>query len=161
MNNIRSLAGVIEKSFMSLAAIVVLDFVLLLVSREYRDVLGTTEGISGAVWRIVLDIGMIAIYGLMYFKVNRNSRILSPLLVCHGLLYGSLGAALCLPWGGYFIAPLTPVGLLYLGSILWVPHGYFVALVVAVVFVTFNIFLVWAGVKLKNQVGLDRMERES
>lgn len=53
--------------------------------------------------------------------------------------------------GRFFLAPLTPVGLLYLGS-MWTPFGYGGSLGVAGIFVVFNIYLMWVGLTSTSSV---------
>ena len=132
--------------FACFGVLATLDVVMLLSSGEYRDVLGVTHGVSDIfnIGRIVIDGSMIVFYGLVYLKM-RDGSVLSRLMVWHGLLYGLLGVTLCIPWGGFLLAPLTPVGLLYLGALLWTPLSYPGALGVAGAFIVFNIYLVWAG----------------
>jgi hypothetical protein len=143
--------------FACLGALALLDVVLLLSTEEYRNALGVTPGVfdSFNLGRIILDVLMSVFYWMVYVKI-REGRVLSSLMVWHGLLYGLLGAALCfLPWGGLFLAPLTPVGVLYLGAILWTPFQLPGALGVAVAFVAFNTYLVRAGLtsgKLQKKV---------
>jgi hypothetical protein len=94
--------------------------------------------------RIVIDGSMIVFYGLVYLKM-REGGVLPRVMLWHGLLYGLLGFGLCLPWVGDFLAPLTPVSLLFLGAIIWTPFHYYGALGVSGAFVLFNIYLIWAG----------------
>ena len=86
---------------------------------------------------------MIAFYGIVYVKM-RKGAILPRVMLWHGLLYGLIGLILCLPWT-YVFAPLTPVGVIYLGMFFWTPFGWPGAQGVAAAFVAFNIYLVWAG----------------
>lgn len=123
------------------------DIVLLAYSNEYRNFFGVVRDISGVMWRIIPDIVLILFYGLIFWKI-RNGIFLPRLMVSHGVLYGLLGIAMCLPWGGYFLAPFSPIGLLYLGSILWSPSGYFLSLGIAIVFIASNLYLIRLGLSV-------------
>ena len=138
--------GCVRIGFACLGAFAALDVVMLLSSGDYRNTLGRTHGVSDSfnIGRILIDGSMIAFYGLVYLKM-REGGVLPRVMVWHGLLYGLLGVLLCFPWGGFFLAPLTPVGLLFLGAIIWTPFDYYGALGVAGAFVVFNIYLIWAG----------------
>jgi len=138
--------GCVRIGFACLGAFAALDVVMLLSSGDYRDTLGRTHGVSDSfnIGRIVIDGSMIAFYGLVYLKM-REGGVLPRVVMWHGLLYGLLGFGLCLPWIGIFLAPLTPVGLLFLGAIIWTPLHYYGALGVAGAFVAFNMYLIWAG----------------
>lgn len=52
--------------------------------------------------------------------------------------------------GRVFLAPFTPIGVLYFGSLMWTPFEFIGSLVVGGAFVAFNLFLAWAGLKLKS-----------
>lgn len=120
------------------------DIVLLIYSNEYRNFFGEVQGVSGVMWRIILDIALTVFYGLIFWKIT-NGILLPRLMVWHGVLYGLLGIVMCLPWGGYFFAPFSPIGLLYLGSILWTPLGYSLSLGITIFFITSNLYLIWFG----------------
>jgi len=120
------------------------DIVLLVYSDDYRNFFGAVRDISDVMWRIVPDVAMFFFYGLVYWK-TKNEVALPRLMLWHGVLYGLLGIAMCLPWGGYFLAPFSPVGLLYLGSILWSSPGYFLSLGVAIMFIASNLYLIRSG----------------
>ncbi len=124
------------------------DIAFLAYSSDYRNFFGDVRDISGVMWRIIPDVVMVLFYGLIHWKI-KNGIILPRLMVWHGVLFGLLGFAMCLPWGGYFLAPFSPVGLLYLGSILWSPAGYALSLSVAMVFIAFNVYLIRLGLAAK------------
>ena len=137
--------GCARIGFACLGAFAGLDALTRLILEDYRDAMGTTdEGLSILnVGIIALDVSLTVFYGSMYLKM-RKGGILPRVMVWHGLLYGVLGLILCLPWT-YFLAPLTPVCVLYLGIFFWTPFGWHGAQGVAAAFVTFNIYSVWAG----------------
>jgi hypothetical protein len=134
----------IRIGFSSFCACAALDAVLLLSFESYRSSLGTPHGVFESTWRHAVDVSMFVFYGVVLMRM-REIKALSWLLLCHGVLFGVLGLGLCLPWIGIFLAPLTPVGLLYFGTLVWTPLGYPGALGVAAAFVAYNIWLVWAG----------------
>lgn len=137
--------GVLRHVFAMFCLLPVLDVIVLCSSSGYRDLFGVTHGLSDNWWRLIPDAAMVILYWRVYSKMQKAS--ISPhLMLWHGILYGLLGLALFIPWGGYFLAPLTPIGLLYLGAIVCVPSvGYYLALGVATLFVGFNAYLVIAA----------------
>jgi hypothetical protein len=120
---------------------------------EARDALGQTEGVfdSFNIGKIVIDGSMIVFYRWVYVKM-REGAVLPRVMLWHGLIYGLLGLGLCIPMGGYLLAPLTPVSALYLGAVAWTPFHYYGALGVAGAFVVFNIYLIWAGLTSTSSV---------
>ncbi len=122
-------------------AFVSFDIVLLVYSTEYRDFFGVTENLYGAIWRVIPNIVMLFIYGLAFWKA-RQGIYYSRAMLWHGVIFILLGFVMCIPWGGYFLAPFSPIGLPYLSSILWVPQGYFLSLAVAIAFIVANVYLI-------------------
>ncbi len=137
--------GYIRLVFASFCVLVALDVALLFCAEEYRDFFGVTRGVADVMWRIVPDVTMMFFYGLAYLKM-KSVGLLPRVALWHGLIFGLLGLVLCLPWGGYFFAPFTPIGSLYLAAILWLPDGYLFSLSVAVVFIAFNVSLMLQGI---------------
>ena len=135
--------GCVRVGFACLGAFAALDFVLALSSPEYRNALGMVRGIFDVAWRFAPNLSMIAFYGIVYVKM-REGAILPRVMLWHGLIYGLLGLVLCLPWT-YVLAPLTPIGVLYLEIFFETPFGWPGAQGVAATFVVFNIYLIWAG----------------
>ncbi len=130
------------------------DLLFLIYSSEYRDVFGQVSGVAEITWRIIADIVMALFYGLVFWKLKKGIT-LPRLMICHGVLYGLLGVAMCIPWAGYFFAPLSPIGLLFLASIIWIQDGYYLSLAIALMFIVFNLYLIQYGLKEnKNRVRL-------
>ena len=102
--------------------------------------------------KVIFDVSMVAFYGIVYVKM-REGRVLSRMMLWHGLFYGLLGLALCLPWIGMFLALFTPVGVLYLGM-LWTPLGYYGALGVAAHIYCFQHLLGMGWANKRNQEGV-------
>ncbi len=124
------------------------DFLLILLSQEYRDVFGATNQITDSLWRIFLDLMMTGFYGVVFYK-HKEGNYSPRLLLWHGVFFGLVGIALCVPWGGYFLAPFSPIGMPYLVAIGWVPYGYFISIFMALVFIIFNIYLIRTGLSSK------------
>jgi hypothetical protein len=137
--------GCVRVGFAAFAVFATLDLVVLVGFDEYREAFGATDGMFDGfnLSRIGLDLWMILFYGKVAMRM-RHGGISSRLLVWHGLVYGLLGLMLCIPFAGFFFAPLTPVGLLYMGSLLS-PFTLYGSYGVAIAFIVFNIFLVWVG----------------
>lgn len=141
--------SVISVLFAVLGLIAAFDIAFLTYSNDYRNFFGEVGDISGVMWRIIPDIAMVVFYGFIHWKI-KSGIVLPRLMVWHGILFSLLGLAMCLPWGGYFLAPFSPVGLLYLGSILWSPVGYFLSLSVAIIFIAFNVYLIRFGLAARS-----------
>ena len=141
--------GWIRFGFACFATCATLDFITLLMSDAYRSIMGRTHGLSDVtvMGRIVLDVAMIVLYGMAYRKLSENG-ISRHTAIAHGVSYGLLGLLMCFPLGGFFLAPFTPIGVLYFGSLMWTPFEFIGSLVVGGAFVVFNILLVWAGLKV-------------
>lgn len=126
-----------------------IDIALISFSLPYRSAYGAVRSIPDVSWRIIPDVVMIFFYGLVFWKTT-SGAVPPRLMVWHGILYSIVGIAMCIPWGGYFFAPFSPVGSLFLGSMLWVPSGYFLSLGVAILFIAFNLYLVWCGLRRRS-----------
>lgn len=150
MDTHRLKQGWIRIGFACFAICATLDFIALLTSDAYRSIMGRTHGISDVtvMCRIVLDVTMMVLYGMAYRKI-REHGISRPTAIAHGVSYRLLGLLMCFPLGGFFLAPFTPIGVLYFGSLMWTPFEFIGSLVVGGAFVVFNIFLAWAGLKVK------------
>ncbi len=122
------------------------DIVLLVYSNEYRNIFGEVRNTSEVMWRFIADIVMVIFYGFVYWKTKKGIS-LPRLMVWHGVLYSLLGVAMCIPWAGYFLAPFSAVGLLYLTSIIWIQDGYYLSLAITVMFIAFNLHLIQRGLK--------------
>ncbi len=111
--------------------------------------MGRTHGLSDVtvMGRIVLDVAMIVLYGMAYRKLRENG-VSRHTAIVHGAIYGLVGLLMCFPMGGFFLAPFTPIGVLYFGSLMWTPFEFIGSLVVGGAFVVFNMLLVWAGLKV-------------
>jgi hypothetical protein len=59
--------------------------------------------------------------------------------IVHSSALAPLGMAAPLPWLGPFFAAMTPISPAYIGAILWVPGGYFVGCVAALLFTGVNL----------------------
>ena len=130
--------------------LVLMDVVVILSVKDYRNVYGATNQLSDSLWRIIPDCLIMIFHALAYFK---SARIYSPrFLLGHGICFGLIGFALCLPWGGFFFAPFSPIGLPYLVAIGWLPHGDFIALFIAIVFIVFNLYLIRTALGAKTIV---------
>jgi ABC-type Mn2+/Zn2+ transport system permease subunit len=145
--------GWIRLGFAGFATCATLDLIVLLMSDAYRNIMGRTHGISDVtvMCRIVLDVAMMVLYWMAYRKIREHgiSRLVA---ITHGVSYGLLGLLMCFPLGGFFLAPFTPIGVLYFGSLMWTPVEFIGSLVVGGAFVAFNLFLAWAGLKLKSDL---------
>jgi len=73
-------------------------------------------------------------------------------MIWHGAIFSLLGVAMCIPWAGYFFAPFSPISLLYLASIIWVQDGYYLSLIITVMFIVFNLYLIQRGLKEKKEI---------
>lgn len=135
--------------FVFLGILVLADVFLIFFSEDYRNIFGATNQITDSLWRIVPDFMMMVFYGFMYLK-HENGLSPSNILLWHGVLFGLVGLAMCIPWGGYFFAPFSPIGLLYLVLIIWAPSGYFLSLCVAILFIVFNLNLIRVGFMRRN-----------
>lgn len=115
--------------------------------------MGRTHGLSDVtvMGRIVLDVAMIVLYGKAYRKLRENG-ISRHTAIAHGVSYGLVGLLMCFPMGGFFLAPFTPIGVLYFGSLMWTPFEFIGSLVVGGMFVAFNIFMACAGLKLNSEL---------
>lgn len=153
MDTHRLKQGWIRIGFACFAICAALDFIALLTSDAYRSIMGRTHGISDVpvMCRIVLDVTMMVLYGKAYRKL-RESGISRHTAIVHGATYGLVGLLMCFPMGGFFLAPFTPIGVLFFGSILWSPFEFTGSLVVGGMFVAFNIFMACAGLKLKSEL---------
>mgnify|MGYP003333843384 FL=1 len=153
MDTHRLKQGWIRIGFACFVICATLDFITLLTSDAYRSIMGSTYGISdvSVMCRIVLDVTMTVLYGKAYGKL-RESGISRLTAIVHGGSYGLLGLLMCFPLGGFFLAPFTPIGVLFFGSMLWSPLEFTGSLVVGGAFVAFNIFLAWTGLRLKSEL---------
>jgi hypothetical protein len=134
-------------TFARFGLLAAIDVITLLFSIEYREILGRLHGVLENIWRFILDGLMMIFYGFLSAQLGEKACVRSRLIVWHRVLGILFGIVLCIPFGGFFLAPFTPVGLLYLGAMSWTPMGYFGSLVVAITFVAFNMYLVWVGLR--------------
>lgn len=140
----------IQVAFICFAVCATLDCMLVFTSNGYRNVLGRTQGVSDitVICRITFDVAMILLYGMAYRRLRKHG-ISRRFLIGHGMGYGGIGLLACIPIGGYFLAPLTPIAVLYFGSFMWTPFGFFGSLFAGGAFVLFNTYLFWTGLTLK------------
>ena len=137
--------------FFIFGVLAAVDMLFLIYSSGYRDVFGQVSDISEVMWRIILDIVMVLFYGLVFWKLKKGS-ILPRLMIWHGAIFSLLGVAMCIPWAGYFFAPFSPISLLYLASIIWVQDGYYLSLIITVMFIVFNLYLIQRGLREKKEI---------
>lgn len=132
--------------FVCFGVLAAIDIIMLFFSVGYREILGKPHGALENIWRFLLDGLLMILYRFLSAQLGK-AEAWSRFLVWHGVLGGLLGVVLCIPFGGFFLAPFTPVSLLYLGAMLWTPMGFSGSLTVAITFVMFNIYLIWVGVR--------------
>lgn len=123
--------------------LIIADLLLVALSVGYRNQLGVIDGkgITGYLYRLLPDILMLSFYGVFFLKYKKSNALPLKLLTIHSVFFMVLGILLCIPWGGLFFAPLTPVGILYLGAISLLAEGFYVSLSIAVAFFILNLYL--------------------
>ena len=119
------------------------DIFLFFILSDYRNILGKFDDykIIEYVYRLLPNFLMLLFYSIFIFMFFCKKVVPYKLLYAHSMFYIFLSIALFIPWGGIFIAPLTPVSILYLGSIIWVAEGFYVSLFIALIFFILNVYL--------------------
>jgi len=132
--------------FALFCVLAIVDLAAVLFSSTYRDLFGRTHDLTDAMWRIIPDVVMATVYGIVFWKLN-DEFFLRKFAVWHGVVYGVLSVLMCIPWGGYFLAAFSPIGILYLTPLMLSSSGYFASMGVAVTFFILNVFLFVTGRK--------------
>jgi hypothetical protein len=124
------------------AALVAVDLALITLSADFRNALGRVDGRGGGalVPRILPDLLLLFFYSWFMRRRFRSERA-ALLVTVHSFVFAGLGLAATIPWLGMFASFLTPISVLYVGSVLWLPAGYYVALSIAVVFAVANVVI--------------------
>jgi hypothetical protein len=133
-----------------------LDICLLTVSSDYRNLLGAVDGsgIAIKILRYIPGTVLTVYYSIFFLKVRGVGAIPYRMIVIHSAVYVFLGATLLLPWIGILLAPLTPIGSLYLLFIMSVKNGYYYAVGLTAVFVALNIYFLARKQRIASALGV-------
>lgn len=123
--------------------LVVVDLLLFVLFEDYRNQLGTFDNydINSYIYRLLPDLVMLLCYSVFLLRYSKLGIVSRNFVFVHSAIFFLLGAGLCIPWGGIFFAPLTPICVLFLGSVLWIPEGFYVSTTVAMGFLFLNGYL--------------------
>jgi len=136
-------SNIFKNTFIIFIYLVIADVACFVASEDFRNAFGVFDVKSSQEYivRLLPDFILFSFYTVVLFRLQKGNSIPNILLKLYCLLFTLLGLALCIPWGGMFFAPFTPIGVLYVGSILWVPEGFYVSMLIAIMFCITNIYL--------------------
>ncbi len=125
--------------------LVVLDIVLFVTIVEYRNFFGVIrkDGITNIIARLTPDILMVFFYTKAEFNLRKHGYISRKRTLVHSIVCSLIGLILCIPWIGMFLAPFSPIGSLYLSSILLFDNGYYISLGMAFIYVMLNAYIIY------------------
>jgi len=119
-----------------LTALILLDIILLMVSTEYRNMLGVLDN-KGYFLRILPTIILLMLLlRNLYFVWNSKFEGAKLQLI----FFSIISIIACVPWIGIFVILFTPISTLYLSAILLSSDGYGLACVICLIFLVTNIF---------------------
>lgn len=135
--------NLIRYLFSAFYGFVLLDIFLFVFFIEYRDFFGVIkkDSVTNISVRLTPDILMFFFYTNVKLKIHKYGYISRKVVLVHSFACLLIGLALCTPWIGMFLAPLSPIGSLYLSSILLFENGYYISLGIALIFVILNIYV--------------------
>jgi hypothetical protein len=139
---LESLHRVVGWIFGAFALLAGVDLVLVVVSEEYRNLLGQTAGWSSAAVRAIPDVLLIAFY-LGYFSAD-DPVLRSRLAKIHCIVFGLVGTAMLIPWVGMFFAACSPIAVLFFGPFLLSSTSVWISYSAAATFLALNASLLFA-----------------
>lgn len=119
---------------------------LVLLDFQYTHMLGEIRELKDYIFRLKANIVLLVYYEYVGWCM-KNGRTPYFTIILQGLLNIIIGIGMCVPMGGYFVALLTPIAIIYLGALLYLPteNVYYVLLGIAITFIIYNIYLIGFG----------------
>tara|TARA_R110001599_G_scaffold188238_1_gene382686 strand:- start:276 stop:731 length:456 start_codon:yes stop_codon:yes gene_type:complete len=137
-------------AFVLLSLLTAIDIAIYILSDTYRNLLGVVDGQGFGGYLITLfpDILILVFYALFFYQYKRFNTMPKKLLIIHSLVFLVTAILLLIPWIGFFFFAFSPIGVLYFGATLYLPGGYYIALLMAFAFLIFNLYVlvVWNNV---------------
>jgi hypothetical protein len=114
---------------------------------DYRNILGIVKTKADYAVLAVPTVGLILFYGRVCFKLFIKGEMLSrKFLINQSIFFSVVALFMCVPFIGYYLALITPIGVIYLSSILlwskdWPLNWYYFSSALCLVFVFINLLL--------------------
>lgn len=137
--------------FWLLFIFVIIDAILIALSYEYRNIFGMVDGTGsyGYAIRTTPTIILVLFYAKICYKLLRGEVPNQQFLIIHSIFFSSLALIMCFPWL-YFFAVLTPIGVLYLSSIIFFKsNGYYIACGLSLMFFFANMIIAITNIRNK------------
>ena len=121
--------------------LVIIDIALIVSSEAMRNALGRVDGRGWMLLasRVLPSLVLLGFYSWFLSRGIRSIRETALASALHSAVFSLLGLAALLPWLGLFAAVLTPISVVYFGAIVWIPGGYYVASLAALLFTGVNL----------------------
>jgi len=140
VNDVRRLEFV-RLMYMVFSFLAAIDIALIASSEEMRNALGRVDDRGWVLLasRVLPSVILLSFYSWFLSRAVRSIRLAAIASGLHSAIFSVLGLVALVPGLGLFAAALTPISVVYVGAILWLPGGYFAAVLVALVFIAVNL----------------------
>lgn len=131
----------VRRTYAVFLLLAIIDMGLITFSPTARNALGRVDGRGWAplAARMIPSLILVGFYSWFLARGILSVRAATMAIGLHSAVFSLLGVGILLPWLGLFAAALTPISPVYIGAILWLPDGYYVGSVAALLFVSLNL----------------------
>ncbi len=141
--------------FLSSLAFASSDLLMLAFSGYYRGRVGAVRSVTDYSITLLPAMLLTLFFGAICLRLFRGMTISRNVVVAQSMLFSLLAIIMCVPFGGYFFAGLTPISIIYFTSVLLWPidspySRYWFVCGVALLYVLLNtiiaILAIWKNV---------------